>query len=311
MAMPESEYNEEAYFNFGILMNSALYIHDNEKEFTIGQNQQTTLKGLCKQISIFNKAKDISIKTRFIALKEFAKLILDDSVMLNVTYCFEDTKITELVLDRKQTNYFTVKNLIAERIKLNNTENNPMQITLENCQINDIHRDSKGDRNVKSLTLINSYVNYIEDMDINVFYSTGGITTEKTILNTSANQWPHGNNNFTDTWDCKIMAFTGRPIPDSVIKKFETQYTVITVEQALKHYQDVMKGELSDIKTLMRTLALQNDTYRKFKIDKPLLIVESDELLYKIKWKGYVNKPESYKDLDTNLIAKLIGLLVK
>ena len=306
MKVPESHYTRNIIFDFGLVTNSALYINEHQKEFTIGQNQQTTLKNICKNIS---ESVDTDIILEFRLLKQFAQLILDDSLMLNVTYSFEDTVITELILDKKQTNYFNVKNLIAARIKLINRQNDPMQITLENCQINDIHRD--GDPVVKSLTLINSYVNYIENMSINVFYSTGGIQTEKTILNTTVNEWPHGRNKFTAMWNSNIMAFIGRPIPDSVIEEFENKYNVITVDQALKRYTEVMKGELSNISVLMHTLASKVDVYRRFRMDKPVLIVENDQLLYKVKWKGYVDKPESYKDLDTNLIAKLISYLVK
>lgn len=306
MACPESHYTRDIIFDYGLITNSALYINEHQQEFTIGQNQQTTLKSICKAISI---SVDTDIKLEFRLLKQFAQLILSDGVMLNVAYYFEDTVITELVLDRKQTTYFNVKNLIAARIKLINRQNDPMQITLENCQINEIHRD--GDPVVKSLTLINSYVNYIDDMSINVFYSTGAIQTEKTILNPTKNEWPHGRNSFTNGWNSNIMAFIGRPIPASVIKNFENQYNVITVEQALKRYTEVMKGELSNISVLMHTLASKVDVYRKFRMDKPVLIVENDDLLYKIKWKGYVDNPESYKDLDTNLIAKLISYLVK
>ena len=306
MKVPESHYTRNIIFDFDLVTNSALYINERQKEFTIGQNQQTTLKNICKNIS---ESVDTDIILEFRLLKQFAQLILDDSVMLNVTYSFEDTVITELILDRKQTNYFNVKNLIAARIKLINRQNDPMQITLENCQINDIHRD--GDPVVKSLTLINSYVNCIDDMSINVFYSTGGIQTKKTILNPTKHEWPHGRNSFTNGWRSNIMAFIGRPIPDSVIEQFENKYNVITVDQALKRYTEVMKGELSNISVLMHILASKPDVYRKFIMNKPVLIVENDDLLYKIKWKGYVDNPESYKDLDTNLIAKLISYLVK
>lgn len=306
MKLQESHYTRDIIFDFGLVTNSALYIHEHPEEFTIGQNQQETLKSICKNIS---ESVDTNIILEFNLLKQFAHLILNDGVMLNVTYSFENTAITELVLDRSLTTSFYVKNLIAKRIKLINKPNNPMKIKLDSCQINEIHRD--GDPVVGSLSLIDSYVNHIENMNINIFYSARGIQTEKTILNPTVNEWPHGRNSFTGVWGSNIMAFIGRPIPASVIENFENQYIVITAEQALKRYNEVMKRQLSDISALMNLLISDINAYRGFRMDKSVLIVENDDLLYKIKWKGYVDKPESYKDLDTNLIAKLISYLVK